>query len=229
MQSEYQKYLDSEHWADFKRRYKNSDEPQQCVVCGDKNYHLHHLGYNHMYNEKFYDVLPLCEKHHLLIHKIHKQRKIPLENFGEALKHMLKNKKVARPSKDSTTVIEDKITDGYRQHLAAHGIDWKTGKQNTRKVSVKKKKSNRKKKKEFSSVCKVSDRKVEKASKTKQFFAFGEDIDKVYLISDAGSKNKFGNKIKKSGLREQCPMSRILVIDESKFNELKSIESIKVI
>jgi hypothetical protein len=65
----YGAYLASEHWEGFKRRYRESDLPQGCQVCGERRVHLHHTTYATLGAEALADVLPLCEAHHDAVHE----------------------------------------------------------------------------------------------------------------------------------------------------------------
>ena len=77
---DYRTYLQSRHWADFKRRYYASKvfrSPSafgginsKCVCCQipNKPLDIHHLTYLRLGCEKFWDVIPLCRECHSAAH-----------------------------------------------------------------------------------------------------------------------------------------------------------------
>jgi hypothetical protein len=67
-QEEYRAYLRSAYWRDVKRRYRASDLPQACVVCGDPRVDLHHKTYERRGREELTDLEPRCRKHHEEVH-----------------------------------------------------------------------------------------------------------------------------------------------------------------
>lgn len=63
----YNAYLQSEHWKDFRSRIIK--ERVQCEKCGSKEkLHIHHIHYNSLGKEKPEDVLCLCNSCHFVIH-----------------------------------------------------------------------------------------------------------------------------------------------------------------
>src|SRR5207249_699404 len=66
----YNDYLDSELWQRTKRRYRVSRSPQQCLVCGDLHYELHHQTYERLGEEEMRDLVPLCDEHHSRLHEL---------------------------------------------------------------------------------------------------------------------------------------------------------------
>ncbi|WHZ60027.1 HNH endonuclease signature motif containing protein [Metabacillus hrfriensis] len=65
----YEDYLETRHWKQFKERYAKSHK-KQCTMCDEKeNIHLHHITYNRVGNEKFEDVVYLCRTCHLKVHE----------------------------------------------------------------------------------------------------------------------------------------------------------------
>lgn len=68
---EYRKYLKSTKWK--KKRAQALDyHGAECACCGStNNIHIHHISYlNYPGNEKMTDLIPLCEDHHQLVHKL---------------------------------------------------------------------------------------------------------------------------------------------------------------
>jgi hypothetical protein len=64
----YYHYLNSAHWKNFRKEYRNSDNPQKCVECGSSNFTLHHKSYENLGKETFDDVIPLCRFCHNKTH-----------------------------------------------------------------------------------------------------------------------------------------------------------------
>lgn len=89
----YNAYIQSEKWRRFRARYfRFSGHSKACVICGDNEVQLHHVTYANLGNEKYEDVIPLCQMHHATIHAAHAHFGIPLENFEEARKRALLEK-----------------------------------------------------------------------------------------------------------------------------------------
>lgn len=65
----YAAYLRSEHWRDVKARYRASNLPQTCTVCGDPKVALHHRTYQRLGRERLTDLVPLCREHHVKAHE----------------------------------------------------------------------------------------------------------------------------------------------------------------
>lgn len=65
----YKEYLKSNHWVKF--RLKRLKEIKCCELCKEVKpyYELHHLTYERLGNEKFSDVVALCNDCHKGIHK----------------------------------------------------------------------------------------------------------------------------------------------------------------
>lgn len=71
---EYDLYLKSDHWQEFRERYQESDKVQHsCYVCGTDVYDLHHWTYVRLGQEELDDVIPLCREHHKITHKFVKK------------------------------------------------------------------------------------------------------------------------------------------------------------
>jgi hypothetical protein len=65
----YDDYLKSDHWEGFKDRYRSSNLPKTCAVCGSKRIQLHHHTYERIGSESLEDVTPLCDRHHKWVHE----------------------------------------------------------------------------------------------------------------------------------------------------------------
>jgi hypothetical protein len=61
----YEDYLKSEHWKS-RRYFRGQKSKWTCERCGakDKPIHIHHLNYNHLWNESDEDLECLCEDCH---------------------------------------------------------------------------------------------------------------------------------------------------------------------
>lgn len=66
---EYARYLETPHWQEFRDKYRASAHLQECFVCGDTEFELHHHTYTRIGNEGLLDVVPLCGTHHRAAHK----------------------------------------------------------------------------------------------------------------------------------------------------------------
>jgi 5-methylcytosine-specific restriction endonuclease McrA len=71
--AEYQQYLKSDHWANFKVEARMK-LPYRCALCGDrgtrKPLHLHHRTYRNLGAESLDDVLYLCPWCHKKAHRV---------------------------------------------------------------------------------------------------------------------------------------------------------------
>ncbi len=64
MNEEYRTYLDSERWKS-KRKQKLKQVGRKCEACGSrKKLEVHHLTYEHIFNEPLEDLMALCFFHH---------------------------------------------------------------------------------------------------------------------------------------------------------------------
>lgn len=72
----YSDYLRSAHWQHFSMMvatpYRN------CHVCGRTGSDLHHPDYSVLGRERADDVVPLCEEHHGIVHRVHVLEHRPL-------------------------------------------------------------------------------------------------------------------------------------------------------
>lgn len=63
-------YLFSSHWKKFARKMrKNASE--MCMYCHKpgRSLDVHHLNYDHLWNESFDDVIVLCRECHIEAHR----------------------------------------------------------------------------------------------------------------------------------------------------------------
>lgn len=57
-------------WSETRRLYRRSGLPQGCAACGSfEKVELHHRTYARKGREPFSDLVPLCQRHHVLVHK----------------------------------------------------------------------------------------------------------------------------------------------------------------
>ena len=75
----YKEYLESETWANFKGRYRDSGLPMKCLVCDSARIQLHHTTYFRIGQERLTDVIPVCRRHHKDLHRIIKQQRFKLK------------------------------------------------------------------------------------------------------------------------------------------------------
>ncbi len=83
--SDYQTYLASPHWQEFKQCYRASGLPMLCAVCGSKPIQLHHHDYTRLGSEQLADVTPLCRTHHEEIHGVLKENRWPVNLTARAV------------------------------------------------------------------------------------------------------------------------------------------------
>lgn len=65
-----QEYRRSELWRETKRRYRSSDYPQRCLICGSRDFDLHHRSYARLGEEELFDLVALCRPHHDQLHEL---------------------------------------------------------------------------------------------------------------------------------------------------------------
>lgn len=66
----YEKYLNTKHWRNLRLNiaYKHNNRCQMCSKLVKRGYHIHHLTYENIGNEKASDLMFLCESCHNKIH-----------------------------------------------------------------------------------------------------------------------------------------------------------------
>jgi hypothetical protein len=78
----YQDYLNSEGWK-AKRAMILNMWGNRCALCNEGGeLHLHHRTYERKGNEDPFDLVPLCKKHHEMVHEndIPKEKEISIED-----------------------------------------------------------------------------------------------------------------------------------------------------
>ena len=67
---EYQNYLKSDHWQDFKTLVRKVHNGNHCGICGSSyGLDIHHLNYKRLGKERLSDVIVLCRNCHEKLHK----------------------------------------------------------------------------------------------------------------------------------------------------------------
>jgi hypothetical protein len=77
----YAEYLRSPAWSDVKRRYRDSELPQECM-CGETTVQLHHKTYERVGEEPLTDLAPLCATCHALVHTLERRGQLSLDLAG---------------------------------------------------------------------------------------------------------------------------------------------------
>lgn len=70
---DYYAYIRSDAWRQVKIRYLKSELPNHCYVCHapwSNALQFHHRSYERLGNELLSDIVPVCQRCHLLIHYI---------------------------------------------------------------------------------------------------------------------------------------------------------------
>lgn len=84
----YREYLDTGHWQDVRKRYRESKlNKGKCVVCErkDKPLDLHHKTYKRLGNEYLRDFIYLCRDCHEKTHEVYKNPKTKTANYRSSL------------------------------------------------------------------------------------------------------------------------------------------------
>lgn len=102
----YKNYLKSEEWK-AKRRIAKRLHLDECYLCGRKKVDIHHLTYKRFQSEDpENDLIPLCRKHHL---KVHRHAIETSQNIWNATHQLITPKKRFKSKSWSTmTPIERK-------------------------------------------------------------------------------------------------------------------------
>lgn len=85
-EADMKKYLNGSHWMKFCARYRASDRLQTCFACGQENVVLHHRTYERLGHERLSDVVPLCQAHHIEVHKLVNRGEVTLWDAHKKLK-----------------------------------------------------------------------------------------------------------------------------------------------
>ena len=117
--SNYQEYLLSEAWKVFNQWYRNTNLPQCCLACGSPTFQLHHWTYENIAQDNPCDVIPLCDDHHLELHRWLEKNKSPL---CDVISHL---QKCFGKSRDEairlfSPFLEMKSESSRKRHRSAH-------------------------------------------------------------------------------------------------------------
>lgn len=94
--SVYSDYIKSDEWKQFRLEYFKTHK-KECRACGSKlRVHLHHKTYVRLGHERLADVVPLCEYHHMALHKKVRKEKL---NLWKATETYIRNVRKVRASK----------------------------------------------------------------------------------------------------------------------------------
>lgn len=71
----YKSYMASEAWVERKEwwRRQRPAGARRCRMCGDRHYDLHHRTYARLGQERLRDLVPLCHRHHVALHRIQRR------------------------------------------------------------------------------------------------------------------------------------------------------------
>ncbi len=85
----YQQYLESDHWKEFRRKFKLSQNGQSCAVCGGMPVQPHHITYCRLGCELLDDVVALCPSHHEAVHKWLKDHAMDISKTRKAINALM--------------------------------------------------------------------------------------------------------------------------------------------
>lgn len=72
---DYSDYIKSSRWKNTRARYRSSDRPQDCAICGAGDpIILHHRTYERLGAEALDDLLPLCLSCHEMVHELERRQ-----------------------------------------------------------------------------------------------------------------------------------------------------------
>ena len=106
----YDQYMNSPEWENKKKQYFQSKMPKSCLGCGARRVQLHHRYYIRLGKEKLTDLVPLCGKCHLKVHKYLKEHNLSVGATRTALKKLFKWNKIKTAQKfrhhDRLTLVQ---------------------------------------------------------------------------------------------------------------------------
>lgn len=111
------KYYRSSHWASVRAKVFSSRE-RKCVICGStKTLQLHHFKYDRLglENEEN-DIIILCDKHHKLVHKVHKKFKDynNSKSLLDCTRYVISGAKVKREEIFKISVMDENFSEAIR-------------------------------------------------------------------------------------------------------------------
>lgn len=119
MTKEYQEYLESTKWKEFRKK-AFEHYGRRCNKCQTtKNLQIHHLHYGNIFNEKLEDVRVLCKYHHEETHGL-KPKKVNDKKITVAQQQAKidkqRRRKEKRRKKKLGKLVQERM---YQQHLQA--------------------------------------------------------------------------------------------------------------
>jgi hypothetical protein len=90
---DYATYIKSDKWKRKKSAFWRA-HPKVCRSCGSKeSLHLHHATYDRLGDERFEDLVPLCDSCHIALHQMHKDfEDLSLQEFANEFLAMNRSK-----------------------------------------------------------------------------------------------------------------------------------------
>jgi hypothetical protein len=80
-------YSTSKRWKVKRKVYLETHPGACCFICGSRErLSLHHTTYERLGKEHFKDLVPLCDVHHKVTHKVHVREYVPLEYAHEVVR-----------------------------------------------------------------------------------------------------------------------------------------------
>jgi len=117
----YYEYIMSDAWRRKRKAYWASNLRKDCFVCGCKRqagFHLHHLTYERLGNERLEDLVPVCEPCHVMIHN--NEKKHPNMSLREVTHFTQKNYLKEKELEAKQAAITQHIIDNP---YVARGLD----------------------------------------------------------------------------------------------------------
>jgi hypothetical protein len=71
----YDEYLESSYWMDARLRWEDAGMPEECLICHQRDYNLHHRSYELVGEEPVGHLVALCEPHHYEVHRLLKKER----------------------------------------------------------------------------------------------------------------------------------------------------------
>ena len=87
----YQEFLDSEHWAHFKKVASERPNYQKCEFCDCTEVELHHTSFKWIWtSNELRCVISLCRQHHQEVHDLARARGISVRRATNELRKQYK-------------------------------------------------------------------------------------------------------------------------------------------
>jgi hypothetical protein len=98
----YESFLGSKQWGEKRSEYwEDADTPKDCALCGtnDPPLLLHHRTYERVGEERLSDLIPACNRCHILIHEL--ERRGDLEDLNADLSVLIDNDRAREHQKQT--------------------------------------------------------------------------------------------------------------------------------